>query len=387
MSAETALGAAAEHYVARLERARAAASAGRCVIGLVGADVPRELIAAAGALPYRLHSGGLPPSEEAVRLLGAAIDPVAPVLLTQLLAGELDFLAGLVFSRDCEASLQLFYVVRELSARRPGLPPVHLVDLLHLPRESTVRYDRAQVEACAEVLASWTGRAPEGEALLEAMNRYRALRAELVHAQELRRDGRLGGRDSLHLFAAADSLDADDAASLIRAAVAERQGAAPTAARHLFFSGSSQDDDAVYAALESLGLHIVGEDHDWGQLQLTVDTSPASADPLDVLAAAYHRRGPAAASSSIGERAAWSAGQARSAGAEGVLCYTRAFDDAPAWDYPVQREHLHRVGIASVLLDRQPLDPHPEALREAVDGLFGTAAPETAEADTAVSTR
>jgi benzoyl-CoA reductase/2-hydroxyglutaryl-CoA dehydratase subunit BcrC/BadD/HgdB len=221
------------------------------------------------------------------------------------------------------------------------------------------------------------------------MDAYRGLRAELDRAQELRREGRLSGRHSLHLFAAADSLDPDAAAALIRAALAERSGVEPVAERRLFFSGSAQDDDAVYAALESLGLHIVGEDHDWGQLQLTVDTSPAapSTDPLHVLAAAYHRRGPAAASSSMGERAAWSADQAQAAGADGVLCYTRAFDDAPAWDYPVQREHLHQVGIASVLLDRQPLDPHPEALREAVEGLFDTATPETAAADTAVSTR
>ncbi|GAT88391.1 benzoyl-CoA reductase/2-hydroxyglutaryl-CoA dehydratase subunit BcrC/BadD/HgdB [Paenarthrobacter nicotinovorans] len=110
------LDAFAEHYLRRVLRARERATRGTAVVGFVGADVPRELIASAGAQPLRLHSQSGPPSEDAVRLLGEATDPMAHSILNQVLANELDFLTGILLSRDCEASLHLFYVLRQLAA-------------------------------------------------------------------------------------------------------------------------------------------------------------------------------------------------------------------------------------------------------------------------------
>lgn len=358
-----ALEAASELYSRRVEHAREEAAAGRTVVGFVGADVPRELIAAAGAIPLRLHSRHGFASAEAKELLGEAIDPVAHSILGQVLAGELDFLAGIAFSRDCSASLQQFYVARQLVGGRPSMPPVHLVDLLHLPRESTLEYDRREVRRFARALDGWTGHEITAEPLREAMLSYRSLRGRLRDAQKLRREGRLSGTASLHLFGAAESQDPRDALGLIERAVLE-QGHAPEAdGLRVFFSGSGQDSDAVYASLEALGAHIVGEDHDWGQLQLTVSCDANASDGigglLDETARAYHGRGPAAATSSMAVHARWAVDQACFTGAEMLLCFTRVFDDAPAWDYPLQRELLAAADIPSVLLSRQA--PHGSA--------------------------
>jgi benzoyl-CoA reductase/2-hydroxyglutaryl-CoA dehydratase subunit BcrC/BadD/HgdB len=368
------LSAAASDYVTRPQRASDFAAGGGRIIGFVGADTPRELIVASGALPYRLHSGHKSPSEEAVGLLGPAIDPVYPSILTQLLDGQLDFLSGLILSRDCEASLRLFYVLRQLTAQRPSLPPVHLVDILHLPRESTARYNRAQVELCAQVLETWTGRKPAGAALQEAISQYRDLRGQLHRSQNLRRLGKITGSESLHLFALGESMYPAAAAALVAAAVSERETAPTLDVPRIFFSGSTQDQDVVYSTLESCGYHIVGEDHDWGGLQLTLPTDNTAQadmeDPLTGLAVAYQHRGPAAATSSLRTRAAWSAEQAEACHSDVVLCYTRSFDDSPAWDYPIQRDLLLARGIPSSLLSRQSLAPAVDELRRTVSQLF-----------------
>jgi benzoyl-CoA reductase/2-hydroxyglutaryl-CoA dehydratase subunit BcrC/BadD/HgdB len=361
---------AAALYPRRIEAARQQAGEGAKVIGFVGADVPRELIVAAGAVPVRLHSRAGYSSKEALDLLGGAIDPVAHSILGQVLSGELDSLTGIVFSRDSSASLQQFYVLRQLAERRPSMPPVHLVDILHLPRESTFAYDRAEVARLAAVLVRWTGHAINADSLRAAMRDYEGLRADLAEAQGLRRAGRISGSSGLNLFAAAESLHPANASALVKRVVREASQTPRAGGPRIFYSGSSQDNGSLYAALESFGAHVVGEDHDWGELLLTVEPGPITESGMeelcDQLARAYHRNGPAAPTSAMKDRARWTAGQASRCESDVVLCYTRAFDDAPAWDYPLQRQLLDEAGIPSVLLDRQPPDASPDELRRAL---------------------
>lgn len=371
----------AEHYPLRVARASERAAQGSAVVGFVGADVPRELIAAAGALPLRLHSRSGAPSDEAVQLLGEATDQVAHSILSQILANELDFLSGIMISRDCEASLQLFYVLRELAARRPGMPPVHLIDLLHLPRESTAVYNRRQAAVCAETLSQWTGASPEPASLAASITSFQELRGHLAAVQALRQIGQLSGTASLHVAAAAESLPPSEAADWVAELVRTFSEPAPGGDQNLrlFFFGSAQDQDGLYRAIEDLGFRIVGEDHDWGLLATPAPVAAAAGasyeELLARLAESYHYRSPAAAVSPLAVHARWGADQAVACGAEAVFCLTRRFDDAPAWDYPNLAEYLQDQGIPSVLLSRQPFEPEPAVLRESLEPLLSTVSP------------
>ncbi|WP_426228223.1 2-hydroxyacyl-CoA dehydratase [Pseudarthrobacter sp. DSP2-3-2b1] len=371
----------AEHYPLRVARASKRAGQGTAVVGFVGADVPRELIAAAGALPLRLHSQTGPSSDEAVQLLGEATDHAAHSILTQILAKELDFLSGIMISRDCEASLQLFYVLRELAARRPGMPPVHLIDLLHLSRESTALYNRRQVAACAETLSQWTGASPDPASLAASVASFQVLRGHLASVQSLRQSGLLSGTAGLHVAAAAESLPPSEAAQWVAELVGTFSATATggDSALRLFFFGSAQDQDVLYRAIEDLGVRIIGEDHDWGLLAapapVAVTAGASYEELLARLAESYHYRSPAAAISPLAVHARWGADQAVSCGAEAVFCLTRRFDDAPAWDYPKLAEYLQDRGIPSVLLSRQPFEPEPAVLRESLEPLLSTVSP------------
>jgi hypothetical protein len=86
------------------------------------------------------------------------------------------------------------------------------------------------------------------------------------------------------------------------------------------------------------------------------------------LAQMYHYPSPAAATAPLEVHAQWSASQPVDCGAEAVLCLTRVFDDAPVWDYPKIVEYLH--GVPSALLSRQPIEPAPAVLQEALEPLL-----------------
>ncbi|MGY2076634.1 2-hydroxyacyl-CoA dehydratase [Blastococcus sp. SYSU DS0828] len=351
----------AELYTGRPQHVRDLAAGGRPVVGVVGADVPAELVEASGALAYRLHGAPDRVSEEARSILGAALDPVVHSVLTQLLDGSLAFLDGLVVSRDSQASLQLFYALRELRRIEPSrqLPPVVLLDLLHLPTPHTARYDEVRLAQLADQLAGWTGTAATPGRLADAVRAVGRVRALLRQVSGLRAEGRLTGTVALHSVGVATALPTADAAPLLEQVVAE--ATEPRTARRVFLTGSGQDVDDLYRALEDqLDCLVVGEDHDWGPL--TLPTGPAAPD-LASLALVYRDRGPAAPTASIGRRAAATALRVRDSRADLLLAVVREHDEAPAWDFPAQAA---AVAVPAVLLARQPYRVAVDDLRAAV---------------------
>ncbi|TVT10427.1 2-hydroxyacyl-CoA dehydratase [Amycolatopsis bartoniae] len=308
------------------------------VVGCVGADVPVELITAAGMLPLRL-AGKPGASELGDRYLGSGVDPVARSVLTRILAGDYGKLEAIVVSRDCEASLRLFYALRELRRVEPELPlpPVRLVDVLHLPHHTTTRYVKAKIAELRE----WLGVGDPREAI-EAHDRLRRLLAEVA---VLRRT-RLTGTQFLGVVAATTALPVATATALVERLLGEVLPEVDGV--RAFLTGSSHDDPGVYEVLEENGFLITGEDHDWGELLF----ARTCAAPTELaLAERYQHNGPSAPRASIRQRAAHTAAAARACGAEVLISYARVHDDAPPWDFSAQRA---AAGLPAVLAGHQP---------------------------------
>jgi benzoyl-CoA reductase/2-hydroxyglutaryl-CoA dehydratase subunit BcrC/BadD/HgdB len=332
-------------------------AAGRPVAGYVGADVPVEVLTAAGFLPVRLTGDPDTPPVAGDRYLGRGLDPVARSVLTRLLDGAYGRLDALVVSHDCEASLRLFYAVRELHRTEPGigLPPVHLVDVLHLPHRTTTRYVLAKIRQLRTQVERWKGSPVTDEDLAGAVAAHDRVRSLLGRVAGLRRarPARLTGIEALAAVAATTALPPDRAALLLEALLAEADALPEAGGTRVFLTGSSHDHPRVHAALEEAGLLVVGEDHDWGDLlhHRLVDPPPDPALLELALAERYQHNGPAAAAASIRQRAAHTAAAARACRADALLSYVRVHDDAPRWDFPAQRA---ATGLPAVLVDRQP---------------------------------
>ncbi|RBM21018.1 2-hydroxyacyl-CoA dehydratase [Prauserella sp. PE36] len=339
----------------------------RPVIGYVGADVPVELLTAAGAHPVRLTGSPGEPSTAGDRYLGTGLDPVARSVLTRLLDGAYGCLDGLVVGRDCEASSRLFYAVRELKRIDPAapLPPVQLVDVLHLPHRTTTRYVHAKLTELRATLETWAGRPITGDDLAEAIEEHNRLRGLLrrIGALRGRRPAPLTGTDALSVVAATTRLLVRDACALVEQLLAGKLSEVD--GLRVFLTGSGHDEPGVYAALEEAGLVIVGEDHDWGDLLSRRDVE---APTMLALAERYQHNGPSAPRASIRQRAEHTAEAARTRGAEALISYARVHDDAPPWDFPAQRA---LCGLPSVQLVRQPYGGLTEEALAAVAGLRG----------------
>lgn len=323
-------------------------------VGYVGADVPVELITAAGLRPLRLTGKPGEDSTPGDRCLGRGVDPVARSVLTRILTEDYGPLEAIVVSRDCEASLRLFYALRELHRVEPalGLPPVRLVDVLHLPHHTTTRYVHAKIAQLREWLGRWH---PIGDDdLAAAITAHDTLRRSLGRLAALRRANRLSGTRFLEVVAETTAVPVTEAIALADGVAA---GPRETEGVRLFLTGSSHDSPEVYETLERNGFLVVGEDHDWGELLF----ARTCAAPTELaLAERYQHNGPTAPRASIRQRAAHTAAAARACGAEVLFSYARVHDDAPPWDFPEQRA---ATGLPAVLAERQPYgELTPEAL-------------------------
>lgn len=323
---------------ARVAAERAAASVAAAdrapVIGIVGADVPRSIVDEWDAVPLVLLPDEREPSRQAVDLLGSACSRPVTVLLTMILQGELQHLSGLIVSRENQDTLRLFYVLRHLAAAGELTWPVQYLELLHLPRASTARYNARRLQACSAAVRGWVGARDAVVPRPDAVSRVGALFAQL---DDTRRSRGASGREFVEVLATANALSLTEAEERVHAWTPEA-----ATGRGVLLSGTRTWTSRVHAALEAAGGHVLGEDHAGGSLATSL--RPASGE-IDDLAAATVAWGPAAATSGSPERATALVRRAQEVRASRVLSVLDPLDQAAPWDLAAQREACRTAGL------------------------------------------
>lgn len=332
-------------------------------IGVVGADVPRQLVLACGAVPLRIFgswTGGV--SREASELLGAA-DVVAARVLDGILSdAQKRPLAydGLVVCNDSLANLRLFYVLRML-ADRGRLPfTVHLLDAPRGRSEHLQRFVARQYMRLTDMITGITGRPVDRSSLRDAADRESALGDALRVLRQRRLERTVSGTAALQAYQVAAQDTPEAAIKQVTALAGTPQappvllGTAGPAARGaeavgpaadpvpVYVTGSSHPDDSVYAALEEAGAIVVSEDHDAGDaawIGASVDATSLE-EACHALAGLHALRPPSAARSLSAERTQHMVAEVRRTEAVGVVALVRELDDGPAWDLTEQRRAL-----------------------------------------------
>jgi benzoyl-CoA reductase/2-hydroxyglutaryl-CoA dehydratase subunit BcrC/BadD/HgdB len=319
------------------------------VVGVLGHDVPRELVLAAGMLPIRLAPARLGPPRPAPTVADShfQLAPDCQIVLDALTGGELEWIDALVIGRDNESHTKLFYVLRELVNIAEAPHSLWwFCDLVRLPSEASAHYNRVRARQFVAVLSDWSGEQVSTDALERSVAASNFTTSLLEQVSHLRRadPARLGGVEALLLDGAALTLPPDQCHDLLRAALADPGPA--KSGRRVFVSGSPEDDLALYEAIEEAGFVVVGEDHDWGDAGWAeIRTTD---DPLDGLVDRYHLGPPSSARGGLDERARYTCSQALSSGAEVVLQLVFDHDEAAEWEFPGVRDQLAGHGIPVV---------------------------------------
>ena len=336
-----------------LASARAAAARGQAVIGLTGEDLPRELVHAAGAWPLRLPAAPAQATPLANRFLESGFLPAHRAITQLWLAGALDFMSAVVFSRANDSAQRLYYYLCELqrTGRAKGPRPL-LYDLAKIPRRSSLVHTERATRRLAEELGAPLAQLP---AAIEITNRRRRLWAALDAARRGPSPPR--GEWSAQLLRLAGLYEP---ASFDTALEEALSSARPRwSGPRLQLAGSTPPDERLHLAIAAAGGCVVQESGEGCLAPLAVPLEWGS-DPCAAIAQHYHRLnyGPRAWE----DYAAQVVAQAKAARANGVVLWLIEEDEALAWHVPALRQQLSAHGIPLLCLTRQRWDASPAAL-------------------------
>jgi len=342
-----------------LHVARSVANSGTSVVGFVGDEVPVSLIAAAGALPVRLHSAAGKPTARADEFLESAHAPELRIIVQQWLAGELDFLSTVIFSRTDDSAQRIYYYLCELQRRGLcGGPRPLLFDLAKIARPTSIAHSRESTRRLAEELgvkyaglASAVQRVARRGALLADVRSRRHASAPLP--------GGIAWR--IHHAAACDWREEFDDATqrwIASASVLSNP-------RRIVLAGDPPPDDSLHRVVESAGGSVVLEltESIHGELSGNAELMDAVADNLHAC------RSPVWAMREDGH---WTSSCAHRVQADAVVFWLIEENEALPWEIARQVRDLREQHIPTLLLTRQPWkvdEPARKQLKDFVAGL------------------
>ncbi|GFE75011.1 2-hydroxyacyl-CoA dehydratase family protein [Novosphingobium sp. TCA1] len=343
--------AALDHIAAAYRDAKGVATRlraeGRRVLRVIGSDAPLPLLRAAGFAPVRMAPLTGLPTPRADALLGPSGDRRrAHHLMEQLLDPAM--LDPVLFTRADAEQAQVFSALREnarLQEEAPGQPApckITLLDLLHIDRPTSRRYNEIRLEQLRAWLVEAGGHAFTDDDLAreaEAADRVHALLRELDALRP-----RLSGTRMLQCLGAAAILPPDELAPLLSAAIADSAALPEATETPVIVAGSPHETDLHYAAIEAEGLRIVGEVQDWGIARAALAT-PRS---MTAWANPAHAVPAAAAEGAVLAEEARSAVQAREA--ERVFHLTLDGDEAAPWTLAPLHRALDGTGVKVLAL-------------------------------------
>ncbi|UUR06845.1 2-hydroxyacyl-CoA dehydratase family protein [Sphingomonas glaciei] len=323
---------------------------GRRVVRVLGQDAPYALLRAHGLAPVRMvpRPG---PTPEADALAGAGLLSQRGQSLLQQIAADTSG-DPILFTRADSDLPQIFAAVREL-IRQGDLPPrpIHLLDLLHLPRPSSRSYNERRLVQLGEWLDGLGGRTEDGALAREAA----AERARAATVEPL------AGVARIAAIGAAHALKPEAWARAV-AALAESH---PNG-RRTFVLGSPQFSTARQREFEKQQFVTVADDQDWGDPLLAAwsgspDTLAGLADPSRLAPRMLVR---------VEDRLASVLERMAELHLDHVLIVQSHGEEATAWDSGFLRDGLkaagHKVEVIGDFTDTPP--PSLDAPRPARAG-------------------
>lgn len=320
-------------------------------IGFACAYTPLPLIAAAGFTPYRVLPMTQAPDQTG-RLLHDNLCPHVKSILDRALGGDLPELAGMVFMNSCDAMRRLYDAWQTV----PGGAPAVLIDLPVTADGPAAAFFTGELRRLAQTLETWGGEPVTPERIARGTEACNTL-ATLLKALAERVDGGTladGPARLQEAFNRAATAPFAEAAAFIRERLAEPASNDEADAVPLYLFGNVLPDPESFRLFAACGARIAASDLCSGTRLFQKCEIGAGEDPYGVLAAALLGQKPCARTFDparpvrIAEDVL---GQARAAGARGVICHTVKFCDPYLARLAAIRRALQEAGMPFLVLE------------------------------------
>ncbi len=264
---------------------------GKKIIGVMGDYVPEEVIFAAGMLPWRITGSWRADVSQATVYRPFNTDSYITHVAESLLAGELDFLDGMVATHLDDDQRRLWDLWIHL-----GKTP-QFVNYLYIPRKTSelcIREFREGIARLVRKLEELAGVKVSKESLSQAIEVYNKWRIHLMELYELRKRDvpPLSGSEFLGLTTASFVMPKDEfdrELGTLLSYLKDRRASLPRVRPRLLVSSEDLDLPLYLKLIEDTGSLVAMDDLNTGSRYCwqTVDTD---SEPLYALARRYLTR-------------------------------------------------------------------------------------------------
>jgi bcr-type benzoyl-CoA reductase subunit C len=335
---------------------------GKRIIGSTLADVPEELVHAAGLLPFTILGTNLPIRQAASQLPDncCSLDR-SNLELVQTYAK--DFFSGFVLPQVDDTSQHLSDIWRRSVAS-------DYFESFLVPRQvnrpSARSWLRDEMERLKGSLESYTGRTITDEALRNSIRIYNENRGMLrdLYERTVRSPELLTNRQRFEAIKSSMAFPKEEHNDLLRRLLSslpeseaspgtrrsERGSSSPL---RLILSGMVWEPPEILSILDESGALIVGDDLCEGTRYIEADV-PVAGHPLDALVERHFRKGPYSPIHDEGDKILNNLLRlTRERKADGILFIHIKFNESQDYDLPDLRKALDREGIPMLVLDTE----------------------------------
>ncbi|GGF59119.1 2-hydroxyacyl-CoA dehydratase subunit D [Alteromonas lipolytica] len=319
------------------------------VVGCIGADVPYELITAAGMLPVRIVGEPCAATDTIAPYVGDGVDPAVRSIAERLISGQYDYVDHVIIcsSPFIYSSLYEFLLESRRIHGDIGLPTPVMFDFFRSQRLTASLYNRETVQRFKGQLEEWSGNTVDDDKIRAAIATYNEQRKLLGQVNALRSGDNptLSGTDALTANATSLLLPVEKHCAMLRELLAA--DLPKVSGTPVIYSGSNTENCTVYQAIEAAGALIVSDDQEFGSSASEALVDEAAENPIDALCDRLQFGPPRVLGNQVHDRADYLISKASQTNAKAVVFHILAIDHPAALDYPRLRDRLHGAAIGT----------------------------------------
>jgi len=340
---------------------------GQKSLGYFCTYTPVELIFAAGFIPVRI-TGGFGHVDNAYLHVPDFICPYMKRALEKGLAGQYDFLAGLVQGYTCDAACGMVNIWKDTV----GIDFFHSMPLPYNDTMESRTYFKSVLTELIEKLKTIGGSYSESTLnnSLNLFSRIRTLQLDLYKQRYLRQSPFSAG-EFLTIIEAGSVVPPEEYLLLLEELTemtTENQSVKKQGCPVLV-SGSLVERPEVMDIIESCGGQIVADDLCNGLRQI-LPVDGIGDTPMDRLIHRYINRFPCPSRSRAINRVDWLADLMKRSNARGAVFVVQKFCTPHLSDYPILSEKLKEKGFPSILIEMDESWQMEGQLKTRIEGFF-----------------
>ena len=348
------------------------AADGQKSLGYFCTYTPVELIYAAGFIPVRI-TGGFGTVDNAYLHVPDFICPYMKRGLEKGLAGQYDFLSGLVQGYTCDAACGMVNIWKDIV----DIDFFHAMPIPYNNTSESVNFFKSVLNKFIKKIETIGGSYSESALndSLNLFNRIRTLQLDLYKQRYLKNSPFSAG-EFMTIIDAGSVIPPEEYLQLLEKLAATTTENQPVERRLIkkkgcpvLISGSLVERPEVMDIIESCGGQIVADDLCNGLRQiLPVDGRRDT--PLDRLIHRYTNRFPCPSRSRAINRVDWLADLMKRSNARGAIFVVQKFCTPHLSDYPILSEKLKEKGFPTILIEMDESWQMEGQLRTRLEGFF-----------------